>query len=129
VHRHHRIGAALAALGLAATALPAAALAEAHANSKQSQKIGTAVHNSSQTKSVPDREYKVTDIFVSTHPKGWAKATIKGKPGFTKKVQTAGVVLHFKGGKWKVVAVGGSGLGCDVPAAVSNDLKLGGCGY
>jgi len=128
VHRHHRIGAALAALGLAATALPAAALAEAHANSKQSHKISTAVHNSSQTNSYPDRGYNVTDIFVSTHPKGWAKATVKAKPGF-KKIQTVTAVLHFKGGKWKVAELGGSGLGCNVPAAVSNDLKLGGCGY
>lgn len=122
MQRHPRIGAALAAIGLAV--VPSVAFAEARANHQQSQRISTAVHRSRMTNGVPDKSYDVTNIWVSTKPKGWAKATMKPKKG-SNLLQTR-VVLQFKKGKWTVFGVGST---CGVPGRVLKDLKLGSCGY
>ena len=128
MHRHRRTAARLAALMLA-LALPATALAEVKANRTQARKISRAVYHSSQTNGVPDRDYTVTKIYISTKRRTWAKASIEPRAGFGGQVQPATAVLRFRRGHWRVFEVGGAGLGCGVPASVNSDLRLGGCGY
>lgn len=109
---------------MALAIVPAVALGARRASRADARAITAAVKHSPLTRLVPGSEYNVVDIRISTAARGWAKAGVVGKRGYVNRVQSAGVVLRFKAGHWRLRTIGGAGLGCGVPRAVARDLRI-----
>ncbi len=115
---------ARAVLGLVLTALlPASASAAREPTPAEAQAIDAAVHASSQTSAVPDKDFTAQRIRISTAG-SWAAARLVPRPGtlFTPAV----VVLSGDASAWRVRQVGTIDVGCGLaPRAVASDLGLG----
>jgi hypothetical protein len=85
--------------------------------------ISRAVKHSRLTSAVPDYEYTVRGIRVST--KGpFAKGETFGVGSYKSVVQPAFVLLKKSKGHWRLIDIGGD-LSCrDAPHAVFRDLRL-----
>lgn len=119
-----RSSSARAVLGLVLTALvPASASAARDPTPVEAQAIDAAVHASSQTSAVPDQDFTVQHIRVSTAGP-WAAARLVPRPGTI--FSPAFVVLGGGATAWRVRQVGTIDVGCGLaPRAVAIDLGLG----
>jgi hypothetical protein len=88
--------------------------------------IAKAVKSSSLTSMVPDGDYDVKGIrisTVSTRGRRYGRVRLAPHPG----VMTDGAygVVRRVGGRWRLIDLGTSGVGCNTaPPAVRRDLKL-----
>jgi hypothetical protein len=118
------VGRALAAVvALAALALATPSFASRNPKPGERTAISRAVKHSRLTSAVPDYEYTVRGIRVST--KGpFAKGEIFGVGRYKNMVQPAFVLLKKSKGHWRLIDIGGD-LSCrDAPRAVFRDLRL-----
>jgi hypothetical protein len=118
------IGCAMATVvALATLAAAAPSLAARKPRPGERAAISRAVKHSRLTRAVPDYEYTVRGIRVST--KGpYAKGEVFGVGRYKDVVQPAFVLLRKKQSRWRLIDIGGD-LSCrDAPHAVFKDLRL-----
>lgn len=127
----HRIRVHLLALALAGAALAIVFVASAEASraptSFQQSAITSAVHASSVggMNRIPQREYRVTGVRVSSVSRSWARADLTAAPAFRSTFQNASVIAVNLAGtrRWVVVDLGSAQVGCGIaPDKVLADL-------
>ena len=108
---------------LAALATAAPCLAARNPRPGERVAITRAVKHSRLTSAVPDYEYAVRGVRVSTVGP-YAKGKTVGVAQYKNRVQPAFVLLKRKQGHWRLIDIGGE-LSCrDASAAVFRDLGL-----
>jgi len=118
MNRRASVAAGLAALVAAAVAAPPATSARAPSAAE-----GAAIRAKVRQVIPPqDRRAVRITVRVSTVDRRWALARVLPRPGRERQVRPTGVALVQRAGRWRLMALGTTGLGCAMPRRVAVDL-------